>query len=120
MKIGEPLSLMVILAGLSSSCASWKGQMYILRMIAEAKTSADHEAIAEYHDRHTTEAERSAQLHEAMPKGYRRTHPVWNTPRHCAKIAQYFEGISQQTTENTNQTKSKRKTNARRHTVHEA
>ncbi len=48
MKIAGPLSVMMLLAGLASSCATPKGQVDILRMIAEAKTPADREAIAEY------------------------------------------------------------------------
>jgi hypothetical protein len=50
MKIAGLLSVMMLLAGLASSCASSKGQADILRMIADAKTPADHEAIAEYYD----------------------------------------------------------------------
>lgn len=73
----------------------------ILRMIADPKTPADHEAIAEYCDRQATEAEASGQLHEAMAQRYpeMRTHPRWETPEHCVKIAQYYEGIAQQDSE---------------------
>lgn len=100
MKLAVPLSVMMLLTGLVSSCASSKGQADILRMIADAKTPADHEAIAEYYDRQTTEAEGSGQLYEAMAQRYRemRTHPRWETPEHCA-IAQYYEGIAQQDSE---------------------
>ena len=71
MKIAVPLSVMMLLAGLASSCASSRGQADILRMIADAKTPADHEAIAEYYDRQVTEAEGSARLHEGMAQRYR-------------------------------------------------
>jgi hypothetical protein len=67
-------------------------------MIADAKTPADHEAIAEYYDRQATDAEGSSQLHEAMAQQYRemRTHPRSDSPEHCEKITQYYKGIAQQ------------------------
>ncbi len=71
MKTAELLSMIILLMGLASSCASSKGQADILRMIADAKTPADHEAIAEYYDQQTTEAEGSGHLHEAMAQEYR-------------------------------------------------
>ncbi len=101
MKISWALSVMIVLAGFASSCASSRGQAEILRMIADAKTPADHEAIAEYYDRQVAEAEGSGQLHESMAQRHRemRTHPRWETPEHCVKLAQYYEGIAQQDSE---------------------
>lgn len=86
----------LLLGGFVSSCASTKGQPDILRMIVEAKTPADHEAIAEYYDRQTTEAESEARFEEAMAERYRQIHPRWLTADHCIKIAQDYEGIAQQ------------------------
>ena len=101
MKIAGALSVIILLVGSASSCATSGGQTDILRMIADAKTPADHEAIAEYYDRQVIEAEGSGQLHEAMAQRYRemRAHPRWETPEHCVKIAQYYEGIAQQDSE---------------------
>ncbi len=95
------LKIMILIVALASSCASTKGQADILKMIADAKTPADHEAIAEYYDQQVTEAEGSSQLHEAMAQRYRemRTHPRWETPEHCVKIAKYYEGIAQEDSE---------------------
>ncbi len=100
MKTAGLLSVITLLAGLASSCAS-SGQADILRMISDAKTPVDQEAIAQYYDRQVTEAEGSSQLHEAMAQRYRemRTHPRWETPEHCVKIAQYYEGIAQHDSE---------------------
>ena len=98
MKTAGLLSMIILLVGLASSCASSNGQADILRMIADAKAPADHEAIAEYYDQQATEAEGSGHLHEAMAQEYRemRTHPRSDSPEHCEKIAQYYEGIAQQ------------------------
>lgn len=82
--------------GFVSSCASAQGQPDVLRMIAEAKTPADHEAIAEYYDQQTTDAESKARFEEAMAGRYRRIHPRWLTPDHCIKIAEHYERIAQQ------------------------
>ena len=90
------LPLMAFVVAFATSCAS--GQPDVLQMISRAKTPADHEAIAEYYDSQATEAEKSAQLHEAMAQRYRemRTHPRWESPEHCVKIAQSYEDIAKQ------------------------
>lgn len=100
---------MMLLAGLASSCASSKSQAEILRMIADAKTPADHEAIAEYYDRQASEAAESAQFYEAMAHRYHQPagqsyrsmqgHPRWGTPEHCIKIARYYEDVEAQDSE---------------------
>ncbi len=90
------LPLVAFLAPFATSCAS--GQPDILQMVSSAKTPADHEAIAGYYDRQASQAEESAQLHEAMAQRYRemRIHPRWETPEHCIKIAQSYEDVAQQ------------------------
>ncbi len=77
------VACLLLFGGFVTSCASAQGQPDVLRMIAEAKTPADHEAIAEYYDRQTTDAESEARFEEAMADRYRQIHPRWLTPEHC-------------------------------------
>jgi hypothetical protein len=65
MKMVAEFAGLMLLAIVASSCASTSSQTDILRMIADAKTLADHEAIAEYYDRQAAQAEGSTQLNES-------------------------------------------------------
>src|SRR5712692_9797932 len=61
------------------------------QMIANAKTSADHGAIAAYYDKEAAEAEAKAKLHHETFNNYMRfRNPPWMA-QHCADLANAFD-----------------------------
>ena len=66
------------------------------QMIANAKTSADHEAIAAYYKEEAAEAEKNAQLHEQSAETYRKAKiakPVYMA-KMCDGIATMWKKIA--------------------------
>ena len=65
------------------------------QMIANAKTPADHEAIATYYDREAADNDSKAEFHKKLAKTYADLHikpsDMWN---HCEQMAKYFEGVA--------------------------
>ncbi len=67
----------------------------INEMIANAKSPADHEAIATYYDKAAAEAEAQAQQHKKMADTYSKYRPDYKPlPSHCRAEAKHYEGIA--------------------------
>jgi hypothetical protein len=67
--------------------------------IANARTRADHEAIAKYYDEQAEEARGLAKKHEKMAEAYRRAGgPMVKAqmPEHCDGLAVYYSGLAKQ------------------------
>lgn len=69
------------------------------QQIAEAKTPADHEAIAAYYEKQAQEAHQQHGLHQEFSKSYS-TVPVLKTKTgavaHCNTIAKKYEDIAKE------------------------
>ena len=68
-------------------------------MVEQAKTAADHEAIAARYDQLAAEAKKEAERHRKMEKSYAvgaSTGRVGLTPmpQHCTAIAKRYEGMA--------------------------
>jgi hypothetical protein len=64
-------------------------------MIAKAKTSADHEAIAAYYDRAASDATAKAEMHDKMADTYSQYRPEYKPlPTHCKRVAKDYKGIA--------------------------
>ena len=65
------------------------------QMIANAKTPADHEAIAAYYDREAADGDSKAEFHTKLAKTYRdlRIKPT-DMSHHCEQMAKYFDGVA--------------------------
>ncbi len=59
----------------------------VSEMVKNAKTSAEHEAIAAYYDREGAENEKKAELHRAMENMY--TKPV--NQLHCSPLVKAYQ-----------------------------
>jgi hypothetical protein len=99
------LVVLVLGVGLPALASSaWAQGQDINDMIANAKSPADHEAIAAYYDKAATAAEASAEQHKKMAETYakllRPDHPssveghLKPLPAHCKAEAKYYEGIA--------------------------
>ncbi len=67
------------------------------QMIANAKTPADHEAIAAYYDKEAADAEAKAKLHHAVKKNYESFHmKPPDMINHCDQEAKYFKDAADQ------------------------
>ena len=66
--------------------------------ITNAKTAADHEAIAAYYDKEAAEDEEKAKIHHAQHKIYDRFHMKTATDMgpHCDALAKNFERAAEQ------------------------
>jgi len=65
------------------------------QMIANAKTPADHEAIAAYYDREAADNDSKAEFHRKLAKTYADLHVKPSDMRnHCEQMAKYFEGAA--------------------------
>ena len=75
----------------------------ITSMIENAKTAADHEAIAAYYDRQAAEAKKQAELHRKMQKSYALGSATGKSsvtpfPQHCAALVKHYENAAQEYT----------------------
>ena len=68
------------------------------QMITNAKTPADHEAIAAYYDKEAADNEAKAKLHHATHKAYTgvATKPAAVLGTHCDMLGRYFQNAAQQ------------------------
>ncbi len=65
------------------------------QMIANAKTPADHEAIAAYYDREAAENASTAEFHRKLAKTYADLHIKPTDMRHhCEQMAKYFADVA--------------------------
>lgn len=65
--------------------------------VANAKTSADHEAIAAYYDREATDNQAKAKLHHAVHHNYVKFH--WKQTDmgpHCDELAKFYQRTADQ------------------------
>jgi hypothetical protein len=69
----------------------------IVQMVANAKTAADHEAIAQYYDREAASAKANAALHRSQAETYEklRIKPP-DMIHHCREIAKDFDRIARE------------------------
>ncbi len=70
----------------------------LAQAIANAKTPADHEAIAEYYDKEAAENEAKAKLHLSAAKSYeafKSMKPV-GMANHCENLAKAFQKAAEQ------------------------
>jgi hypothetical protein len=65
------------------------------QMISNAKTPADHEAIATFYDKEAADAEAKAKLHHSVHKNYEsfKIKPT-EMAHHCDQLGKYFERIA--------------------------
>ncbi|SRR6266849_2511672 len=72
------------------------------QMIANAKTPADHEAIAAFYDQEAAAAEEKAKLHHSNHKTYEKYPPFRglkaapNMAYHCDALGRYFQEAADQ------------------------
>jgi hypothetical protein len=68
----------------------------ILRSVADAKTAADHEAIAEYFERQAADNETLASFHRRLGETYSQWHNSYkvNMVQHCEKAADEYAKIA--------------------------
>jgi hypothetical protein len=97
-------TLVALVLGVGSTTlvsSAWGQAQDIDDMIAEAKSPADHEAIAAYYDKQAAEAEAEAEQHKKMADTYAKLRP--DAPAkatykplsgHCRAEAKYYEGIA--------------------------
>lgn len=95
------LLLFALVAGLPMIRAMGAGQEVtpdnLGDMIANAKTAADHEAIANYYDRQAEEARASAKFHKEISEKYARFRiKPPDMVAHCQEIAEGYERIATQ------------------------
>jgi hypothetical protein len=65
------------------------------QMITNAKTPADHEAIATYYDREAADNASTAEFHRKLAKAYADLHIKPTDMRHhCEEMAKYFAGVA--------------------------
>ena len=76
----------------------------IATMIENAKTPADHEAIAAYYDKQAAQAKKEAEIHRKMEKAYSVGGSAGGKgtptplPQHCATLVKYYDGLAQEYT----------------------
>lgn len=82
-------------ASLLQSCETVK-RPDILQMVANAKTPADHAAIAEYFEREAAANEAEARFHRKLGQTYREFHNSYkvNMVPHCDEAAQDYAKIA--------------------------
>lgn len=85
---------LIIAIALLQSCATQKPD--ILQMVADAKTPADHEAIAAYYQNQAAEAQLQATFHRELADTYRRYHNTYKNMMltHCEIMADDYEKIA--------------------------
>lgn len=75
----------------------------ITAMIANAKTAADHEAIAAYYDKEAAGAKENAELHSKMLKVIKTQGgpgvAKWHMDTHCADLVKGYESAAKRYTE---------------------
>lgn len=77
----------------------WTANADVAMMITNAKTAADHEALASYFERQAAENRVKAAFHARLEKAYNASHPDWRLAMHCDDMAQYFSKIAEQDSE---------------------
>lgn len=70
----------------------------IARMVMDAKTPADHEAIAAYYEKEASANEAEATSHRQLAQTYRQFHNTYknNMAPHCEMAADYYTKIAAQ------------------------
>jgi hypothetical protein len=69
----------------------------LAQMIADAKTPADHEAIAEYYDKEAAADDAKAKLHHAVHHEYEKFHlKPPEMVEHCDELAESFQRAAEQ------------------------
>jgi len=69
----------------------------LYQMIAGAKTSADHEAIATYYDKEAADTEAKAKLHHSTHEAYAKSHVMpLDLVHSCDELAMYFQRAADQ------------------------
>lgn len=99
---GLRLPFLAVLLGLGlanllfQSCATMGPD--ILKMVPDAKTPADHEAIAEYYEKQAAENEAQATFHRRLGETYQRFHSSYkvNMVPHCEEAADNYAKIAAQ------------------------
>lgn len=70
----------------------------IARMVTDAKTPADHEAIAEYYEKEAAANEAQASSHSQLAQTYRQFHNTYKNEMapHCELESDYYSKIAAQ------------------------
>jgi len=86
---------LAVLAGLEG-CSTQHPD--IARMVMDAKTPADHEAIAAYYEKEAAANEAEASSHRQLAATYREFHNTYknNMAPHCEIAADYYSRIAAQ------------------------
>ena len=92
------LAMLVLVAAfhLSTPRAGAQKQFDLGTAITEAKTPADHEAIASYYDKESAAAQTKAEEHRKLEKAYANLAGKghFRMEDHCQKLAQSYESIA--------------------------
>jgi hypothetical protein len=95
------VAVMVCVTGVAGAwtLGAAEEQKNVEQMITEAKTTADHEAIAAYYEKEAQEAHQKHAEHQQYSKSYS-TIPVLKTKTgavaHCDSIAKKYESIAKE------------------------
>jgi hypothetical protein len=69
----------------------------IAQLVANAKTPADHQAIAAYYDQASKDALSQAELHRRLLLPYTANRPDYKPlPSHCKREIQYYAGLAKE------------------------
>lgn len=96
------IALLVLVGGLAIAwSASAQQQADIATMVANAKSPADHEAIAQYYEREEAQAKTEAETHRKLAETYKKFTPEvrpgteWkNMAEHCEEMARHYEAVA--------------------------
>jgi hypothetical protein len=74
----------------------------IEQMVQNAKTPADHEAIAKFYDQEAADARKKAAEHRKMGDGYKHVAPFgmkgqhsgYDMPKHCANLVRSYDAAA--------------------------
>lgn len=92
-------ALLLVLSSLAAlTPKTWAGadqEQNIEQMVANAKTPADHQAIATYYDREATEYKSKAEFHRKLANTYKSLHlKPTDTVHHCEEMAKDFDTLA--------------------------
>ena len=100
MKMWKPIVIVAVLVAIGALGYAPGGSAQdgksIEQMVSEAKTPADHEAIASYYDKEAQEAHQKHAEHKKLAESYDLTPKLkgGTMSKHCTDAAKKYEGIA--------------------------
>lgn len=96
------IALIIVVSGVATApSVSAQQHMDIAQMVANAKTAADHDAIAQYYERDEAQAKAEAETHRKLAETYKKFTPEvrpgteWkNMAGHCEEMARHYDAVA--------------------------